>query len=391
MLRDKINRYYLISNSTYTLVSISLCKFLFGFYTMAIGPLLVPIGETFDISVRALSIVFVFNYFGQVIMVYFTGLLADKLGKKVIHIIFITLLCFAALIFTLINSYMIFLLLFLFMGIFGVSINVIADSSISDTFEVNRGFYLNIAHVFYGLGAISSPIIFNLVFSRTGDYRMIYLVLLSISLIVLILISLTKYPFVHDGSIKTKIIIDLLKNKRFVLLIIFAALSFGTLTAISGWAPTLFYKYLNVSPSFSNYSLAFFWVAVVAGRIIVGILSKKVKVLVLIKVINIISFFVLAASFFLNDSIYLLIDYLILGLLIGTYPPLLVSYSHKIYKKHSSTRIALIFSVGSIGIIIISYLTGFFGDYIAMSKIIALFSVFFLVYIFIFYRSFKER
>ncbi len=356
---------------------------------MAIGPLLIPIGETFNISIRTLSIIFVFNYFGQVVIIFFTGLIADRLGKKVIHIIFIVLLVLAALIFTLINSYIIFLLLFLFMGIFSVSINVIADSSISDTFEINRGFYLNIAHAFFGLGAISSPIIFNLVFSRTGDYRNIYLVLLFISLTVLLLISFTKYPQVHDGSIKTKIIIDLVKNKKFVLLLVFAALTFGVLTAISGWVPTLFYKYFNVSSAFSNYSLAFFWVAVLIGRLIAAVLSRKIKLIKLIKIINIISFFVLAISFFLNDSIYLLIDYLIIGLLIGTYPPLLVSYSHEIYNKHSSTRVALIFSVGSIGIIIISYLTGYFGDYIAMSKIISLFSIFFLVYIFIFHRSFK--
>ena len=357
---------------------------------MAIGPLLVPIGETFNISIRALSIVFVFNYFGQVVIVYFTGLIADRLGKKVIHIIFIVLLVLAALIFTFISSYIIFLLLFLFMGIFSVSINVIADSSISDTFNINRGFYLNIAHAFFGLGAISSPVIFNLVFSLTGDYRTIYLVLLFISLIVLVLISFAKYPQVHDESIKAKIIIDLVKNKRFLMLIILAALSFGTLTATSGWIPTLFYKYFNMSPASSNYSLAFFWIAILIGRLITAILSRKIKVIKLIKIINIISFFVLAISFFLNDSIYLLIDYLILGLLIGTYPPLLVSYSHEIYNKHSSTRVALIFSVGSIGIIIISYLTGFFGDYIAMSKIISLFSVFFLAYIFIFNRSFKS-
>jgi MFS family permease len=357
---------------------------------MAIGPLLIPIGEKFNISIRTLSIVFVFNYFGQVVIIYFAGLLADRFGKKVIHIVFIILLMLAALIFTFINSYIIFLLLFLFMGIFSVSINIIADSSILDTFDKNRGFYLNIAHAFFGLGAISSPIIFNLVFSRTGDYRTIYLVLLFISMIVLLLIYFAKYPQVHDESIKAKIIIDLVKNKRFVLLVVFAALSFGTLTAISGWVPVLFYKYFNVSPALSNYSLAFFWIAVLVGRVSTAMLSKKVSVLKLIKVINIISFFVLAISFFLKDSIYLLIDYLILGLLIGTYPPLLVSYSHEIYNKHSSTRVAMIFSVGSIGIIIISYLTGFFGDFIAMSKIISLFSVFFLAYIFIFHRNFKS-
>lgn len=358
---------------------------------MAIGPLLVPLGDTFNISIRALSIVFVFNFIGQVVIVFFTGLIADRVGSKVIHIIFIILLAIAALVFTFINSYIIFLLLFLFMGIFSVSINIIADSSISDTFGTNRGFYLNIAHAFFGLGAISSPIIFNFVFSRTGDYRTIYLVLLFIALFVLILISLAKYPQVHDESIKAGIIMDLLRNKKFVLIIIFAALSFGVLTAISGWVPTLFHKYLNMSVSFSNYSLAFFWTAVLLGRIITAFLLRKIKIIILIKVINIITFFVLALSFFINDSIYLLIDYLVLGLLIGTYPPLLVFYSHEIYKKHSSTRIAVIFSAGSIGIIIISYLAGFFGDYITMSKIISLFSVFFLTYIFIFRKFFGTR
>ncbi len=80
---------------------------------MAIGPLLIPIGEKFNISIRTLSIVFVFNYFGQVVIIYFAGLLADRFGKKVIHIVFIILLMLAALIFTFINSYIIFLLLFL--------------------------------------------------------------------------------------------------------------------------------------------------------------------------------------------------------------------------------------------------------------------------------------
>lgn len=356
---------------------------------MAIGPLLIPIGDTFNIGVRALSIVIVFNFIGQAVIVYFVGLIADRTGSKIIHIIFIILLAVAALIFTLINSYIMFLLLFLFMGIFSVSINIIADSSISDTFGINRGFYLNIAHAFYSLGAISSPIMFNFVFSWTGDYRTIYLVLLIISLFVLILISLVKYPQVHDESIKAGIILDLLKNKKFVLIIIFAALSFGVLIAISGWIPTLFHKYMNMSASFSNYSLAFFWTAVLLGRIITAFLSRRIKIITLIRVINVIIFFVLAMSFFLNNSIYLLIDYLVLGLLIGTYPPLLVSYSYEIYKKHSSTRIAIIFSAGSIGIITISYLTGFFGDYINMSKIISLFSVFFLVYIIIFHKFFR--
>ena len=66
----------------------------------------------------------------------------------------------------------------LFMGLFGTSINTISDAAVSDTFKNKRGYYLNIAHVFFGLGAMTSPIVFNLVFKATGDFRKIYFILL---------------------------------------------------------------------------------------------------------------------------------------------------------------------------------------------------------------------
>jgi len=70
-IKDSVNKFYLIKSPNYTLVSISLCKFLYGFYTAAIGSLLVPIGATFDIDTGIQSIVFPFNYFGQIVIIFF--------------------------------------------------------------------------------------------------------------------------------------------------------------------------------------------------------------------------------------------------------------------------------------------------------------------------------
>jgi MFS family permease len=389
LIRERINRFHLISNSNYTLISISLCKFLYGFYSLTIGPLLVPIGEMFNINLKTQSIVFPFNYFGQIVIIFFVGLIADKLGKKVIHILCIVLLILAALAFTYINTYSIFLILFLFMGLFGMSINLIADSSISDTFRTKRGFYLNIAHIFFGLGAITSPIMFSYVSMMTGDFRDIYYILSLLSILILILIIFAKYPTVHDETIKIYVILYLLKNKRFLLLTFFSAFTFGTLYAVSSWIPTLFHKYLHLSAKVSNYSLAFMWIAVVVGRAITAILSNKYEEISLIKVFNLIIFFVLATSFFLNSPFLLLADYLLLGLLLGTFAPLVVSYSAEIYRSHSSTRIAIVFSAGSVGMLIIPYLVGLFGEYFAIHKVISFIAPLFFVYIIIFSRSFR--
>jgi fucose permease len=385
-LNNKVNRFYLVSNNTFSLISISLVKFLFGFYGIAIGPLILAIGKELNVEIRDLSIIFIVGSLGQAVVVYYASLIANKLGKKVVHILFVTLLAIAALIFSLTNTYNIFLLLFFFMGILGISINIIADASIADTFRINRSFYLNIGYAVFGLGSVISPIVFNYIYLGTGDFRKIYLVLFYLSLFVLVLVLLAKYPQLYDEPVKIRPVIKLFKNWDFILIMIFAALSWGTFNAISGWMPTLFNKYLNMPISFSNFSLSFFWMSVLLGRIITTFLSRKINTMVLIRTINIITFFALSLSYFLKDPIFLLVDYLLLGLLLGTYPPLLISYSSNIDKRCRITRLAMIYSVGIIGVMAIPYITGFFGNYYPLNKTIALFSVFFLAYIFIFPR-----
>ena len=165
-------------------------KFLYGFYTSVIGSILVPLGATFNINIKTQSIIFPFNYFGQIVIIFFVGYFADKLGKKVVQTVSLVLLSIFALFFNYVNNFILFMIMILFMGLFGTSINTIADAAVSDTFKNKKGYYLNIAHVFFGLGAMTSPIVFNLVFKITGDFRKIYFVLFIISILIIFLISI---------------------------------------------------------------------------------------------------------------------------------------------------------------------------------------------------------
>jgi FHS family glucose/mannose:H+ symporter-like MFS transporter len=389
IIKDSVNKFYLIKSPNYTLVSISLCKFLYGFYTAAIGSLLVPIGATFDIDTGIQSIVFPFNYFGQIVIIFFIGYFADKLGKKLVHTTSLILLAVFTLLFNYVSSFYLFLILFFFMGLFGISINTIADATVSDTFEKKKGFYLNIAHVFFGLGALTSPIVFNLVFAATGDFRTVYFILFIISFIILVLIAIAKYPTVEDEPIRPSVILDLLKNRKFLYLCIFALLSAGAMHSVSGWIPTLFQKNLNVSAEISNYSLSFFWMSIVIGRIITAFLSRKYSEALLLRTLNIMIFFVLAATFFLNDYIILLAAYLLFGLLLGGTFPLVIAYSAEIYPRYSTTRLATVFSFTAMGMLLIPTIVGVLGRYFLIYKIIAFTSIVFLIYIFVFYKKLR--
>ena len=390
-IKNSINESYLVKSPNYTLISVSLCKFLYGFYTAAIGSLLVPIGATFNIDTGIQSIVFPFNYFGQIVIIFFIGYFADKLGKKIVHVTSLVLLAVFALLFNFISTFYLFLILFFFMGLFGISINTIADATVSDSFKDKKGFYLNIAHVFFGLGALTAPIVFNLVFSATGDFRTVYFVLFLISFAILVLISIARYPTVEDEPIRPSVILELLRNKKFLYLCFFALFSAGAMHSVSGWIPTLFQKNLDVSAEISNYSLSFFWISIVIGRIITALLSRKFREALLLRTLNTMLFFVLAATFFLDSYILLLVAYLLFGLLLGGTFPLVIAYSSEIYPRYTTTRLATVFSFTAVGMLIIPTIVGVLGRYFLIYRVIAFTSIVFLVYIFIFYKKLRQE
>ncbi len=385
-LKNKLNTFYLIENPIYSLVSISLCKFLYGFYTSAIGSMLVPIGEIFKINLKTQSLIFPFNYMGQIVIIFFIGYFADKLGKKFIHILLIVLLGILALFFNYIKDYQIFMVFFLFMGLSGISINTIADAAVSDTFLEKKGFYLNIAHTFFGLGALTSPIIFISVFNKTQDFRTIYFILFVISILVTILILIAKYPAVDNEKIRPIVIVKMFKNRSFFVLCLYALFSAGSMHSVSGWIPTLFQKNLDISSSLSNYSLSFFWLSIVIGRIITAILSKKHDEYKLLRVLNPLIFIVLASSFFLNNYTLLLINYMTYGLLLGGTFPLLIAHSSHLFPKYTTTRLAIIFSLTAVGMFLIPMIVGMAADYFTIYKVLPFTAIPFLIYSF-FFRS----
>jgi len=273
------------------------------------------------------------------------------------------------------------------MGLFGTSINTIADAAVSDTFKNKKGYYLNIAHVFFGLGAMTSPIVFNQVFKASGDFRTIYFVLFFISILIIFLISISKYPAVDNEKIRPSVVLELLKNKRFIVLCIFAMLSSGSQHSVSGFIPALFQKNLNTTSQISNYALSFYWLSIVAGRVATALLSKKYNEYFLLRVLNSTIFFVLAVSFFLDNYVLLLIDYLLFGLLLGGIFPLIIAYSSEISPKYTTTRLAIVFSFTALGMFAMPTIVGMLADYFLIYKVLAFTSLPFLAYMFVFGRK----
>jgi len=391
VLKQRIKKLTFQNNKYYIFFSISMCKLLYGLYLSAIGPLLVIFGQIYNINLKMQSFVFPAIFLGQVLIIFYIGFLSDKIGKKIIKILSLLMFGLTCLIFLIASSYAETLLLFLVTGISASSMNLISDITITDSFKKNKSFYINLSHVFLGIGALISPIIFNILFINTDNFRFIFIVFSLLSALLILLVLPIKYPKSTLEKVNISNIKIVIKNKKFVLLCIFFLLGAGAQNTISGWMPTLFEKELDVSKYLSNYSLSFFWLAIIFGRVITAYLSKKIREEALIKYYALMIFVILLISGFANRFSFLITCYIIFGFFMGGLLPLFQAFSTIIHKDSTGIKIGILVSSAAIGSIIIPSLTGLLGDYFYMNKLIPFISIFFLIITLYFFFSNKQK
>lgn len=378
-----------LKNKYYILFSVSFCKFIYGFYLVTIGSVLIHVGMLFDISYKIQSLIFPFNSLGQIIIIFFIGYLSDRIQKKFIHLISLTLISISCLFFLHVNEYYLFLMLFFVVGTLASSINFTTDNVISDTFLKKKGIYLNITHMYFGLGALLAPIIFIFLYSKTGNFRMIFLVLTLLSIFTLLLIL----PIRYSGKVEKtnfSIVLNILKQRTFIFVCISLIIVAGTQITISSWLPTLLEKNLGITQKIANYSLSFFWFTVVIGRILTAYISKKVSAIKLIQVQAGLLFIILMISGFFNSYYLLIISYILFGIITGGLQPLLIAFALTRYKRNNGLRLGIIYSNASLGMLLIPTVVGMFGDYFPFYNVISFLSIFFLVILFFFWMESKK-
>jgi MFS family permease len=381
----------ILKNKRYIFFSISMCKLLYGIYLTSIGPLLVMFGQTYNINLKMQSFVFPSIFIGQVFIIFYIGFLADKIGKKIIKILALLIFSITSLFFLVASSYAEILLIFLITGISASSINLISDVTITDYFKKNKSFYINLSHVFFGLGALVSPVIFNIIFTGTSNYRFIYIVFSVLSLLLFILVLPVDYPKSTIEKVNLASIKMVAANKEFIYLCIFYLLGAGVQNTVSGWIPTLFEKEIFISKTISNYSLAFLWLSIILGRIATAYLSKKIREQSLIKYYTIIIFIIILFSGFLSKFFFLISFYILFGFFMGGLLPLLQSFSTVIHKDSTGIKLGMIASSAAIGNIIIPSLVGSLGDYFYINKLIPFTSVFFAVMALYYFKKYRTK
>ena len=219
------------------------------------------------------------NSMGFIFAALIAGYLSELFGKKQVMIFGLLFSIFGNMAFgyfsktNLSNPLYLFFLFNFFVGAAGGIFEGTTNALIIHL-NPNRGsLYLNLAHAFFAVGALTAPIIGGWLILLTGSWQAIFYLNVIISIVIFIFLFPQSCPkFQAKQKIKLKIISNLAKNKTFILLNLCITLYVATETGLVAWLA----EYFRANPNFnlsqfqSGIVLSYFWMAMLVGRFVYG-------------------------------------------------------------------------------------------------------------------------
>jgi len=250
----------------------------------------------------------------------------------------------------------------------------------------NKDRLTTVAYCFYPLGAFLTPYI-SLGLTRRGmDWQFLYYILIFLIIIIIILYlsiakSMGNTPLRPEERITLR---EVFHTRSKTIVVILAAVMLGIYNisenVIATWAPT----YLRSQSVFVMEDIApaisLFWLGILAGRIIVSVITGRVKVINLVIILASIAFASTILFYYLEGRSISLILIFITGIGYSAIFPLLFSIGGNAYTKGKGILITFLLAGANLGIALAPLMTSYFSRY-GISISISLAPVFMALFI----------
>jgi fucose permease len=351
-----------LNRKTITFISYFVFVFIAFIFTI-ISPLLPEISVAFSVGMIQTGSIFSASCIGFLIFSIIGGMLADRFGKKVV--LSISLFGYAIALFLFPNSpnFNIALFSIFLMGGFNGTIQSIVGALIIEVNPKKPAFYLNLGHMFFGVGALLGPLVVGFLLPRGVSWHTFYFTLSFISFlsgaffISINLPSNSKSSEISWGEFK-----KLMFDKKILLICFCIALYNGSEIGSWGWMATFLKKNLLFSIEKSGIAVSIFWLSMTIGRLLCSILTLHINTRQIITYFAFFAAIVSALSSMIVKEFQLWPIIILMGLTYSGLCPLMISYGSAYYKSSSGTLFALLMGSGSFGIMIVPFLMGIIAE-----------------------------
>jgi DHA1 family purine base/nucleoside efflux pump-like MFS transporter len=354
--KPKISKAYAMQ-----LATIFLGFIIFGISENIKGPAIPRIQFDFHLDEMQLGTLLSLNALGYLIACSFTAVLTHKLGIKAVSLMAFGLMLISGVLIFFSHSYPVFsssyFLMYIGNGMLEIGLAILG----ARIFVKNTGTMMNLSHFFYGLSSTVAPMIASglmsvSLFGHMLDWRGMYLVMLSLSILPMIPAFLSRFPG-DDLAMEDRIPLkSLVRDPALWLLVLI--LSFGVVSelAVGGWLVNFLekaYKWDSVSASGM---LSIFFLCFSAARLLLGPVTDKIGFnlsLIIFAAVSAVCTFIAILG---GESAAFL--FAAAGIGIAPIYPTVMAFIAKRYPRGSDTAITFTVTLMGIGSVIGNYLIG---------------------------------
>ncbi|SER99168.1 Fucose permease [Gracilibacillus ureilyticus] len=336
---------------------------IFGISENIKGPALPDMQTEFNLSDGKLGLLLAINSFSFLIACTFTSWLIDKIGAKVTSIITFVLMAFSGFsIYLSINFTTLaggYFLLYLGNGMLEIGLAIIA----ARIFTKNTGTMLNLSHFFYGLGSTVAPIVAAHLMgweisSAILGWRGMYMIMLSLSLLPLVPVLLSRFPKNNNDETEDRTSIKKLLKDPIAWLIVFAlSMAVTAELGMASWLVNYLVKVNEWQLEDASAMLSIFFFSFMLARLLLGPVTDRFGYTKSIILFSLFAGITSMIPIFAGEKFAIL--FAVSGFGIGPIYPTMMALIAKKYTKGTDTAITFTVTLIGIGTVLSNLLIGY--------------------------------
>jgi fucose permease len=361
----RLNR--LLNYSLYFTISIFAITF-----TIA-SPIMIEIGGSVSQAISNMGLLMTIFSTGFVTGSLLTGLLTRFMPKAYILNISLGVQALFLLVFPFSNSFILMLIVYFIIGMSGGFTETLASLMIPEINKEHAGYYLNIAQVFFGVGAFAGPYISSIIVKIGLDWVLSYYFLAFLSFLSFIFFSILRVKCKTLLSVSGFNTANINKKTghistafssltvKLIILLSFAMLMYvASEDGLNAWIPTFFRLERGFSAYQASQILSFYWLAIAAGRLLIAFIVKKINILKITIIISSLSVLSTFAGIMVENKYLNLMFFMLTGLFYSGIWPNILALSMQYFKTDArkDAFISLIIAVGGIGALMAPWVVG---------------------------------
>ncbi|GAB2543666.1 MFS transporter [Gracilibacillus alcaliphilus] len=337
--------------------------FIFGISENIKGPALPDMQNELALTDGTLGILLAINSFGFFLACTYTSWLIAKIGAKTTNVLTFALMALSGVFIYFSSNFtslvIAYFLLYIGNGMLEIGLAILA----ARLFTKNTGTMLNLSHFFFGVGSTVAPIaaahLMGWEISSTIlGWRGMYLIMMSLSLLPIIPVLLSKFPKEQGSETEERTSFKKLTKDPIAWLIVFA-LTMGVTVelGIAAWLVNYLVRVNEWSLADASGLLSLFFFMFMISRLVLGPLTDRIGYAPSIIIFSLVAGVLSLFPIFMGDKTAVL--FAIAGFGVGPIYPTMMALIAKQYRSGTDAAITFVVVMIGVGGIISNLLIGY--------------------------------